>query len=99
MILARFLPVLFLMMAIGVPVIGALMGWIAAGLIRSSGLSRWSSVGIGILGALIGSAVLGALELPLPWLLAQMLGPLAGAALFLAITYAVHAHSFPRRQP
>jgi uncharacterized membrane protein YeaQ/YmgE (transglycosylase-associated protein family) len=99
MILARFLPVLFLMTAIGVPVIGALMGWIAAGLMRSSGLSRWSSVGIGVLGALIGSVVLSVFQLPLPWLLAQMLGALAGATIFLAITYAAHAHSFPRRQP
>ena len=79
--------------------IGALMGWIAAGLMRRSGLSRWSSVGIGVLGALIGSVVLSVFQLPLPWLLAQMLGPLAGATIFLAITYAAHAHSFPRRQP
>jgi len=87
------------MMTIGVPAIGALMGWIAAGLMRRSGLSRWSSVGIGVLGALIGSVVLSVFQLPLPWLLAQMLGPLAGATIFLAITYAAHAHSFPRRQP
>ena len=87
------------MMTIGVPAIGALMGWLAAGLMRSSGLSRWSSVGIGVLGTMIGSVVLGVFQLPLPWLLVQMLGPLAGAALFLAITYAAHAHSFPRRQP
>ena len=87
------------MMAIGVPAIGALMGWIAAELMRSSGLSRWSSVGIGILGALIGSVVVGVLQLPLPWLLVQMLGSLAGATLFLVITCAAHAHSFPRRQP
>ena len=87
------------MMAIGVPAIGALMGWIAAELMRSSGLSRWSSVGIGILGALIGSVVVGVLQLPLPWLLVQMLRSLTGATLFLAITYAAHAHSFPRRQP
>ena len=79
--------------------IGALMGWIAAGLMRRSGLSRWSSVGIGVLGALIGSVVLSVFQLPLPWLLAQLRGPLAGAFIFLAITYAAHAHSFPRRQP
>jgi uncharacterized membrane protein YeaQ/YmgE (transglycosylase-associated protein family) len=87
------------MMTIGVPVIGALMGWIAAALMRSSGLSRWSSIGIGVLGAMIGFVVLSLLEVPLPPLLVRLLGPWAGAAIFLAITYAAHAHSFPRRQP
>ena len=87
------------MMAVEVPVIGALMGWVAVGLMRRSGLSWWSSVGIGVLGAMIGSVVFGVLGLPLPWLVAQVLGPSAGAAVFLAVTYAAHAHSFPARKP
>ena len=87
------------MMAIGVPVIGALMGWIAAGLMRRSGLSRWSSIGIGVLGAMIGFVVVSLLRLPAPWLFVGLLGSAGGAAIFLAITYAAHAHSFPRRQP
>ena len=89
----------FLMMAIGVSLIGALAGWIAAGLMRSCGLTRWSSVGIGILGAMIGSLLVGLLGLPMPWLLVQAVGASAGAAGFLAGTYALHAHSFPRRHP
>jgi uncharacterized membrane protein YeaQ/YmgE (transglycosylase-associated protein family) len=82
------------MMAIAVPVIGALAGWIAAG--RKSGLTIWSSIGIGILGAMIGSVVVGVFRLPLPWLLAQVLGPSAGAAIFLAVTHIAHARTFPR---
>ena len=87
------------MTALAVPAIGALMGWVAAGLMRNSGLSLWSSVGIGVLGAMIGSVIFGALGLPLPWMVVQLLGPSAGAAIFLVITYAAHAHSFPPRQP
>lgn len=87
------------MMAIGVAVIGALMGSIAAALLSNSGLSRWSSVGIGVLGAMIGSVVFGVFRLPLPYLLAHGVGAAAGAGIFLAITYVVHAYSFPRRHP
>jgi uncharacterized membrane protein YeaQ/YmgE (transglycosylase-associated protein family) len=87
------------MMAIGVPLIGAFAGWIAAGVMRSCGLTRWSSVGIGILGAMIGSVLFDLLGFPLPWLLVQVVGASAGAAGFLAVTYALHANSFPRRHP
>ena len=87
------------MMTIGVPLIGALAGWIAARVMRSCGLTGWSSVGIGILGAMIGSVLIGFLGFPLPWLLVQVAGASAGAAGFLAVTYALHARSFPRRHP
>src|SRR5882724_10796590 len=76
-----------------------LAGWIAAGIMRGYGLTRWSSVGIGILGAMIGSVLFDLLGFPLPWLLVKAAGASAGAASFLAVTYILHAYSLPRRHP
>jgi len=63
--------------------LGGLAGWLAARLIKGEGLGLWGNIGVGIVGALLGGTLLGAMGVRLVGPLGQLVTALLGAVLLL----------------
>lgn len=72
-------------------IIGALAGWLAGTLMRGGGFGLIGDIIIGIIGAVIGGWIFGALHIPLPspWWLGALISATVGAVVLIAIVRAL----------
>jgi uncharacterized membrane protein YeaQ/YmgE (transglycosylase-associated protein family) len=63
--------------------IGGIAGWLAGKIMKGRGLGLWANMGIGVVGALLGGAVLGQLGIEMHGPVGQLLTATVGAVALL----------------
>jgi uncharacterized membrane protein YeaQ/YmgE (transglycosylase-associated protein family) len=66
-------------------ILGGLAGWLAATLVKGRSLGVWGNIGVGVVGALLGGALLGQLGVRLVGPFGQVLTAFLGAVVLLWI--------------
>jgi uncharacterized membrane protein YeaQ/YmgE (transglycosylase-associated protein family) len=85
---------LFLMIAVVIPAIGAIAGWLAGKIMEGRGFGFLTNAGLGILGAIVASYVFGFLGIYFFGLLGVIVKATLGAIIVLDI-----ANWFKKRRP
>ena len=84
---------LFLFAAVTIPVIGAIVGWIAGMIMAGHGFGFWTNAGLGMLGSILGSYALGIVGFHFLGIIGVMIKATVGAVVVLAV-----AQWFRKRQ-
>lgn len=76
---------IFLTIAIMIPPIGAIVGWLAGRIMEDHGFGFWTNAGLGILGSIAGSFIFGFLGLHFLGLNGVAIKATVGAVIVLAM--------------